>query len=265
MQRVLVFDIETGPLSLERLKTLHKPPKPDAKLVESAKPFDPESVKYGLLKDEAKRAEKLKTNREKWEAAQQEAIAKLGANCHEALAEFIDKAPLSSLTGRVVAIGYRHGTSHRIEAINRATATEQDRDAEESGIISAFWSRASRAMDQNLPICGHNICGFDLPFLIQRSWMLGVAVPKGLLKNNRYWHDCFVDTMVRFSCGKYGSFTSLDTLARAMAIGGKPEDCTGGDFHRLWFGTPEQNATAEKYLRNDLDMTYAVAERMGVA
>ena len=72
--QTIVFDVETGPLAESELSAL-------------LPPFDPAEVKTGNLKDPAKIAEKL---------------AEAEANHRR---DFIERAALDPLTGRVIAIG----------------------------------------------------------------------------------------------------------------------------------------------------------------
>jgi hypothetical protein len=190
--------------------------------------FDESKVKLGNLKD----PEKIK------------------AKVEEARQEFLDKAALSAVTGQVLAIGYRRGDSVLI------------RDGREWQLLNAFWK-----LFKDLPkhgirhMIGHNIFAFDLPFLIQRSWRWAIPIPAGVIEKDRYWSRVFVDTMARFGCGVYGAKVSLDNLARFFGIEGKPDGVTGADFAKLW---ETDRKTAEEYLRNDLNMTWEVAKRLGV-
>ena len=69
-----------------------------------------------------------------------------------------------------------------------------------------------------------------------------------------------------WSCGDYSSeYISLDALARAMGHGGKEEqEVTGETFHAYWSGTPEQRELARLYLTTDLQLTWNVAESLGI-
>ena len=64
-----------------------------------------------------------------------------------------------------------------------------------------------------------------------------------------------------WACGQYGKHASLDSLAVAMGVGGKPEGIDGAMFAELLESDPK---VARAYLENDLRMTAAVAERMGL-
>lgn len=222
---MIVFDIETGPLPIEDIR-------------EICGPFDPDSVKLGNTKDEAKIGAKIEEARQSYEA------------------DLLDKAALSALTGRVLAIGY----------LSTDTGKTVISASDETRILQEFWQKFEQVRQSRRKLVGHNIAGFDLPFLIQRSWLLGVPVSASVFdRNRRYLDPTFVDTMTYWQAGNWRAcFTKLDTLAKAFGIPGKPDGINGGDFARLWFGTAEERVQAIEYLKNDLAMTAKVAESMGI-
>jgi hypothetical protein len=252
---MIVFDIETGPLPEERLKAVYQPPQDDPKLLAAAREFDPAVVKYGNTQDPTKRAAKLAEARAKHADAQAKAAEKLAQDQAEAWRQFVEDAPLSAITGRVLAIGYKHDSRAWIEA-----------DDDEAATLAGFWKGFERCSAKQIRMIGHNIHEFDLPFIVHRSWINGVAIPAGIQQQERYWHPCFMDTMKRWALGRYREWASLDNLARAFGVGGKPDDCDGATFHKLWnSGDAAKRATAERYLLNDLEMTWHVARKMGIA
>ena len=99
----------------------------------------------------------------------------------------------------------------------------------------------------------------DLPFLIRRSWALGVQVPT-ILRNRRFWHDNLIDLRDWWKLGDWQAKGSLDTISKHFGYAGKNGD--GKNFHKLW---ETDRVMAEAYLRNDLQMTLAVAQRMNVS
>lgn len=103
-------------------------------------------------------------------------------------------------------------------------------------------------------IVGHNIKGFDLPYLI-RSTMLNRAKGKSYLTpaRGKFWPDLFHDTMEFEGAGEYGFRVSLDNLARQYGIDGK--NGNGKLFYT--YSRPEQ----ESYLENDLRVTKNIFER----
>jgi len=237
----IVFDIETGPLPFKQIEWAYTPPEPIAD-------FDPQAVKTGNLGPE-KAAEKIHKERTKWAAAKAGESATM--NAHKQA--FIDKAALSAMTGQILAIGYKGTNGSRIAS------------NDETSILEDFWSGQRQARHKGIKWIGHNIFGFDLPFIIQRSWYHNLAVPQEIIDEcNRYRSKLFVDTMHDWSLGQRSQFVKLDALAKFFGIPGKPDDITGADFARLFHGTNEERTQALDYLHNDLEMTWAVTQRLGL-
>jgi len=215
---MILFDIETGPLPGEEI----------------AGQFDPDSVKLGNLKDQEKIDAKIESARE----------------------AFIERAALSPLTGRVLAIGWMDddGTT-AIHDIG-----DDGPEGAEAYLIAKFWSTVA---SRKSSIAGFNIFGFDLPFLARRAWLLGVDVPAAA-RNGRYWSNQFVDLLDIWQLGNRMDFVGLDAIDRALGGSGKPEGTTGADFSRLFFGTKKERKKAIEYLKNDLEMTARVAEALQI-
>lgn len=262
---VLVFDIETGPAPMPELQKIVDPyvRKNEDELVALSKAiFDPESVKYGRMTDPAKRAAKLEESRMAFERSQREAVEELTLNRGEG--EYWDAvqkdAGLDATIGRVVAIGYKTSAKRWIEGIGIDIGIT--RPAEEDDLLMSFWTTYRFCIDKRATIVGHNICGFDLPFLIQRSWIRGVCVPESVIKDDRYWNPIFADTMKRWGCGQWGrdgSRKGLDRVSRAMGMHGKTGD--GADFWKLW---ESDRPKAVAYLQADLELTWAVGVKLGI-
>ena len=236
---MIVFDIETGPLPGDQIARLI--PKFDGG---HPGEFDPRAVKLGNCKDPVKIDQKIREAAD----AHREAIAAVGAKQAEQKAKWMERAALSPTTGQVLAVGFKSSTeSHRILF-----------EMSERELIELTFSIfTSPSCDQ---FVGHNIHNFDLPFLVRRAWLLGLDVPYSL-RVGRYWSPMFVDTMDVWSLGNRGEMISLDTLAKACGLPGKPDGVNGGDFAKL-LATDRDAAIA--YLKNDLEMTWAVAERLQI-
>jgi hypothetical protein len=251
----VAFDIETGPEPLERLKELcppwEQPPHPGK--------FDAATVKIGNLKDAAKIAEKIHAAQASHEAA----VANYERTCKEGGAghfqAFVDDAALSSLTGRVLAIGFKPPR----ESVK---VRHVDESGGEANLLARFWMLTELAIKTKESMVGHNIFHFDLPFLLHRSWMLGVEAPEAVF-DGKYWHRCFVDTMKRWQCGDYSvKYISLNKLAKAFGLAGKLDEggVSGAEFSRFYWGTDDERKLALAYLVRDVEITAAVAARMGV-
>lgn len=225
---MIVFDIETGGLPEEKLRRFYKEKTAEEFAASCDKRWKPETV-----------AEKFAEYQK------------------SGFAEFADRAALSPVTGQVLVIGVL------APAKNKYLLLEGD----EHSVLTAWWQQFAKMVDQNREMIGHNIYGFDLPFLVKRSRILKIDVPGAVYQvSGRYvnWHKLFIDTRLAWQMGDFQCESSLDHVSRAFECGEKPDDCSGADFARLYNGTPEEREKAKQYLLNDLKMTAGVADALGV-
>ena len=240
-----IFDLESGPLPWERIAPLYVPPA-------SLPPWDESMVKYGQMKDPAKRAEKLAEVKAKYETELAGEKEKLDAH----RCQWASEAALSPVTGEVLAIGFKAGDKVVIVGADGETEPE---------ILAAFWAvfRKHAAAGQFIGYCSNF---FDLPFIVWRSYFHSVSVPDSAWdKTGRYPAYCFVDLIDRLPKRGFSEESrKLTDICKWLGIGSKPDGVDGGDFARLWAGNAESKQQAIAYLENDLDMTWKFAERMGV-
>jgi len=192
--------------------------------------FDPNEVKLGNIKDPAKAEAKIAEARDKHRR------------------QFFDRAALDPMTGQVLAIGY----------ITPAGAQEIE-IGDENMLLTHFWGAARQHSGQINRLVGFNICLFDLPFLIRRSWHHGIPIPVGV-RNGRYWDKNIVDLRDTWQLGNRQAHGSLDAICKFLGLGEKLGD--GKDFARLLVEDREQ---AVAYLKHDLELTRLLAQRLGEA
>lgn len=105
-------------------------------------------------------------------------------------------------------------------------------------------------------LVGFNSNSFDIPFLVRRSWKLGVSVPKSLFKVSygrvRLNANC-IDMLDFWSFGTRDSIKLRD-LAKFLGVGEKTGD--GADFSGLY---ESDGKSAIDYLRNDVLLTMRCA------
>ena len=212
--QTIIFDIETGPL-------------PEPELAALIPPFDPAEVKTGNLKDPDKIAAK---------------IAEAESNHRR---DFLDKAALDPLTGRVLAIGLLYLDSHEVVIL--------DHD-DEAQLLRDFWAATLMQHGHAPQMVGFNIHLFDLPFLVRRSWKHRIQVPPGI-RCGRYWSEHMVDLRDYWQLGDRQARGSLDAIAKHLGVGAK--NGNGADFAKLWH---TDRPKAIEYLRNDLTLTAKIAE-----
>ena len=210
--KLAIFDIETGP-------------RPEAELTD----VQPEFKAPANYKDPEKIAAAIAEQKREW----------------------LGRAALSAVTGRVLAVGWRQDGRTSILC-----------DEDEAAMLAEFWSLVEAAAAEHRTIIGFNSNRFDIPFLTRRSWSLGVPVPSGVYGARGYVNPtAFLDLMDEWACGDRQSTISLDTLARFLGCGAKNGE--GKFFSQM---LAEDRAQAIAYLENDIMMTARVAERLlGVA
>ena len=168
---------------------------------------------------------------------------------HEA--DVMDKAALDPLLSTVCAVGMINSINDEFACLTTGIHSEKD-------MISAIWFHFRLCFNDMGRIVGFNSHGFDLPYLIVRSWILDVPICDAV-KKGKWWSEHSFDLAEMFKLGRKDTYVSLDRLARAMNVGMKSG--SGKDFAALLESEP---AKAIEYLRNDLMLTLKVAQRMGV-
>lgn len=194
---------------------------------EIAPPFKEASVKTGSLGLE-KALEKIQQAR----------------NNH--LGRIQDTAALNAEYGQVLAIG--------ILGIDGPTILHGN----EIAVLADFWKLAlTDAVKGGIKWVGFYSMEFDLPFLLRRSLLMGVHVPKRLQPSPRYWPDFWVDLMDLWKAGDWKAKISLDRFCKAAGLPGKSGD--GKHFQQQFKEDPD---AAIAYLENDLAITKNLADRI---
>ena len=220
---VIILDIETLSQSEESIRS---------KLT----PFDPSRVKLGNAKKPELVAEII-------EAARMEHGNDEVAN-----------GALHATTGTLAIVGFRHGEVVKQYHIGEMT---------EAAIIEATFTEILFALDRGTIISGYFIKGFDLPFIVQRAWLLGVKVPPRIFNafKPRYpWSEnivCLQEVWLAGSAAQFGTRVSLATVLRELGLPSKSG--SGADFGALW--ASDQKA-ALQYNADDLAVEMRLAERL---
>lgn len=171
---------------------------------------------------------------------------KIMADVEKKKKEWLDEAALHAERANVLVIGYLNDEGETMFI-----------EGEEPVILKQFWNLYAQT---SCNIIGHFIKGFDLPFLIRRSWLTGVRPPSSIIRG-RYFCDRIVDTMELWACGEYRKTIGLNDLCRAFGINGK--NGHGKKFGEIYRAGGKDKEMALEYLANDLLITKQCAEKMG--
>ena len=198
----LIFDIETAPEAddiVESFFTFDETKVTNYRLL--AKEFDPSEVKHANMKDPVKIAAKIEADRQKFEAKKASVADEIETKREEAFEKFKDKATLSPLTGQVLAIGWLNpeDSVYACEFISDNPVAP----VLEKELIENFLGLADAVLSDSGSLVGHNIIGFDLPFLLRRGLKYGFRPPKSITNAlAQYRPTNLIDTMREWQFGK---------------------------------------------------------------
>jgi len=248
----LIFDIESEPLPDDELRA-RLPPFDESQFVVTE--FNPSTVKLGNLKDPEKIAEKL-TRAEQEHVANMASIAsRLSAARDAHWNDFIAESTLNPGLSRVLCIAYCNAETEKA-AIDWG---------DECDMLRRFWAKFETCRTARRRMFGCNIFGFDLPFMIRRSWINDIDVPvevSSTWKHRITWNDLFCDIQVEWQMGSYRDKCSFDHIGRAFGTGGKSiVGCSGADTWRVW---RTNRPLAIEYVLNDVIQPVTWIRKMGL-
>lgn len=130
---------------------------------------------------------------------------------------------LSGSLGKLLCVGLAidaNGKAEKPCVCGQDSATKKFH-LDEAKTLAQFWNHLKRIEfdPRRDVIVGHNILGFDLPFLYRRSMICGVKPSFELLKG-KPWDiaDYIYDTMNRWQMGNFREFVGLEELALAFGL-----------------------------------------------
>ena len=169
-------------------------------------------------------------------------------NRADAVQEALDKCGFDGALNHIICIGVAIDDAAPVAI----TANTPD---QETDLLKAFYELIG-----GLPIVntfvGHNISGFDMRVIKQRSMVLGVKPCKHIPFEAKPWERNPFDTMIQWD---NKNSAKLDKIARAMGFEGKGE-IDGSDVYPLWkAGEFEKIA---QYCKDDVELTRNVYKKM---
>ena len=189
----------------------------------------------------------------------QESIdAWMAENKVAAIKEAVHKTGFSGLYGRIACVCYAfddgptYSIDHEDESVLLANLYGH---IEEVTGVEHHAGVAHTA----LTFVGHNIIGFDLPFIKHRSIVLGVKPPLSVRKafDAKPWGGEVADTMLMWSSDKEKR-ASMDKLCKAFGIPGKG-DFDGSMVAETWPVDPQK---VIDYCKDDVARTRAIFRRI---
>src|SRR5262245_9122304 len=130
---------------------------------------------------------------------------------------------------------------------------------DEARILREFWARMERFHVATDRVVGHNVMGFDWPFILKRSRVHQIK-PTRWLSLAKYRSTPIFDTMQEWSGWNYEPRISLDALARTLGLEGKTPGVDGSMIYPMWRQGRDQEI--RDYATQDATLTREVYGRM---
>ena len=182
-----------------------------------------------------------------------ESIAQwLTENRESELDSLVRKTALDGAFGRICCFGFAIDD----QPADTFVGTETDILAGVSTLLNALNSDRYTTL-----IIGHNICGFDLRFLLQRYIVNQLPVPFLIryAANLKPWEsDKVFDTMTQWA--GVGNRISLDKLCMALGVNSPKGDLDGSKVFDYW--KAGRIAEIAEYCKKDVEATRQVFRRM---
>ena len=165
----------------------------------------------------------------------------------ESIEEWESECALSATTGKILCIGYKVGDH---------PATVFGDGMDEKSILTQFWD-TYHTRKSGVYMIGWNSHKFDLPYIYQRSVILGVKT--GVVPVDRNWRMS-IDLKEIWLRWVYGKQADLGSTSLALGFKGKMED---GDISERfeWYWENDRKKAIENCTQ-DVEMTSFISERL---
>lgn len=159
------------------------------------------------------------------------------------------RTALDPMAGRILCIGYAVGDGAARVAYDASGANTlallDELHAAFIGLRSPVW-------------IGHNLAGFDLPWLKRHAWRLGHPVSR-LIPFTRF-SPMVADTMLLWQGGDTRGHTKLSAIAEFLGVGSKAPGLDGSKVYDAWL--EGQHDRIASYCAQDVELTRAIYRRI---
>ena len=108
---------------------------------------------------------------------------------------------------------------------------------DEADVLKEFMTTAAKIMQKypKMQWVGHNIKGFDMPYLIKRSLINKVSVPPSFhLHKQKPWENCLLDTNEIWKFGGWNG-ASLSMICDLLQIPSPKQNMYGGEVSEAYY------------------------------
>jgi len=168
---------------------------------------------------------------------------KIAKYIEEKKAEQADKAALDADYGKINAIGWKSDDEEYNAVLLGNPYSEKE-------LVEGFWKLYKK---HNGYSCGYNIIGFDLPYLMRRSFGLGIKIP--IIPNLAKYRTSPTLDLMMVLYNWYG-YKGLKWVAKRYGLDNPLPDLEGSQVAEM------DTDTLKAYVKNDVYLTYQLWERM---
>lgn len=175
---------------------------------------------------------------------------------------YTEKAALYAEFARVVCVS-RAKVVEDAETKKTTVKTVTIKDDSEAEILRKLASALNKsAENREFFLIGHNLIGFDIPFLCKRYLINGMEIPKTLdITGLKPWEIKHTDSMRLWSFGAY-EMTSFDLMATSLGVETKTI-MDGSDVGRYFWIQKDVESIA-KYCEEDVEKLAEVMMNISV-
>lgn len=171
---------------------------------------------------------------------------KIKAYVDEKRKEQISKAALDNDFGMITAVAMRRSVN------SKTVGWLVNERRSEADLLRSLWQCIN---DAGGVVCGYNIIGFDLPYILKRSFALGLQRVH-YLDLRRYQMHPTIDLMQLLAHWDTSKIKSLKFICKRYGIDNPLPDLDGSQYAEM---EPKVKLT---YVKNDVDLTVALYKRM---
>jgi len=169
---------------------------------------------------------------------------KIAAYIENKRGEQIKKAALDPDFGMITAAA--------VNAFSKTVGWLVNERRSEKDLLKSLWASINYC---DGCICGYNVIDFDLPYIIRRSFALGIK-PTKTINLKRYQTQPVLDLMQLLANWNREKYKSLKFICRRYGIANPLPEMDGSQYAEM---EPEIKLA---YVKNDVDMTVDLYQRM---
>lgn len=144
---------------------------------------------------------------------------------------YLNNAPLLAEYGKIICIsyGFFDGDTFKV-----SSKTINDFDSEK-GLIEYIKKLLDRIDAKNLTLCGHNIKGFDMPFIFKKMLKYSIKIPNCInVLDKKPWEMRLFDTAEATKATGFVA-TSLADLTYMLDLESPKDDISGSHVHNVYY------------------------------